>query len=56
MLEMPAFAPYRVAVGELLGELLPEPPAHVTLYVAGDPVGIGIDSPSDFERLRLRRL
>ena len=56
MLEMPAFAPFRVAVGELLGELLPEPPAHVTLYVAGDPVGIGIDSPSDFERLRLRRL
>ena len=56
LLEMPALARFRAQVGELLGETLPDPPAHVTLYVAGDPIGIGIASRADFERLRLRRL
>jgi hypothetical protein len=56
LLEMPALAAFRAGVGELLGERLPEAPAHVTLYVAGDPIGIGIASTADFERLRLRRL
>jgi hypothetical protein len=56
LLEMPALARFRAGVGELLGEELPEAPAHVTLYVAGDPIGIGIASTADFERLRLRPL
>jgi hypothetical protein len=56
LLEMPALAAFRAGVGELLGERLPDAPAHVTLYVAGDPIGIGIASTADFERLRLRRL
>jgi hypothetical protein len=56
LLEMPALAAFRAGVGVLLGERLPVAPAHVTLYVAGDPIGIGIASAADFERLRLRRL
>ena len=56
LLEMPALARFRAQAGELLGEPLPQTPAHVTLYVAGDPVGIGIATAADFERLRLRRL
>ena len=56
LLDMPAFARLRTQAGELLGEALPEAPAHVTLYVAGDPIGIGIDSVATFERLRLRRV
>ena len=56
LLEAPAFARFRTQVGELLGEALPAPPPHVTLYVAGDPVGIGLDSQAEFERLRLRRV
>ena len=56
LLELPAFAHFRAQVGALLGETLPDAPAHVTLYVAGDPAGIGIASDADFERLKLRRL
>ena len=56
LIDMPAFAQFRAQVGALLGEALPATPAHVTLYVAGDPVGIGIPSAAAFERLRLRRL
>ena len=56
LIDMPALARFREAVGERLGEPLPDAPPHVTLYVAGDPVGIGLASQADFERLRLRRL
>jgi hypothetical protein len=56
LLEMPAFAAFRRGVGDLLGEALPAAPAHVTLYVAGDPLGVGLASQAQFERLRLRRL
>jgi len=56
LLEMPALARFRAQAGELLGEPLPATPAHVTLYVAGDPLGIAIPSAADFARLRLRRL
>jgi hypothetical protein len=56
LLEMPAFADFRRGVGALLGEALPPAPAHVTLFVAGDPIGIGLASDAEFERLRLRRL
>ena len=56
LLDMPALAQFRAQAGELLGEALSATPAHVTLYVAGDPIGIGIASHADFERLRLRRL
>ena len=56
LLDMPAFARFRAVAGALLGEALPDAPAHVTLYVAGNPIGIGIDSVAEFERLRLRPL
>ena len=56
LLDMPAYASFRAEVGARLGEALPEAPAHVTLYVAGDPVGIGVPSQAAFERLRLRRV
>ncbi len=38
------------------GEIRADAPAHVTLYVAGCPRGIGLPSRTDFERFRLRRL
>ena len=56
LLEMPALAEFRAAVGVLLGATLPATPAHVTLYVAGQPIGIGLRDFDEFERLRLRRL
>jgi hypothetical protein len=56
LVDMPAFARFRAQVGALLGEALPDAPAHVTLYVAGDPIGIGIASDAEFARLKLRRL
>lgn len=48
-LELPAMAAFHHALGGLLGRELPEPPAHVTLYVAGTKQGIGIP-----DRRRLR--
>jgi hypothetical protein len=56
LIDMPAFARFRALVGAGLGETLPEAPAHVTLYVAGDPIGIGLRSQQEFARLRVRRL
>jgi len=56
LIDMPALAEFRAAVGVLIGEKLPATPAHVTLYVAGQPIGIGIRDFDEFERLRLRRL
>jgi len=56
LLDMPAHARLRTQAGEGLGEALPPTPPHVTLYVAGDPTGIGLASQAEFERLRLRRL
>ena len=56
LLDMPALAAFRNAVGVLLGVTLPATPAHVTLYVAGQPIGIGVRDFDEFERLRLRRL
>lgn len=56
LIEMPALAQFRAAVGVLLGLPLPATPAHVTLYVAGQPIGIGLRDFDEFERLRLRRL
>src|SRR4249919_2522883 len=56
LIDMPALADFRAAAGVLLGAVLPPVPAHVTLYVAGQPLGIGIRDFDEFERLRLRRL
>lgn len=56
LIDMPAYARFRAAVGERLGEALPDAPPHVTLFVAGDPIGIGLDSQAEFERLRLHPL
>jgi hypothetical protein len=55
LIDMPAMAEFRDAVGVMLGEPLPATPAHVTLYVAQER-GIGIRDFDEFERLRLRRL
>jgi hypothetical protein len=56
LIEMPALAEFRSAIGALLGEPLPATPAHVTLYVSPGQRGIGIRDFDAFERLRLRRL
>lgn len=48
-IELPAMAPFHRVLGQRLGRELPVPPAHVTLYVAGRPQGIGVP-----DRRRLR--
>lgn len=56
LVEMPALARFRAAVGELLEASLPDPPPHLTLYVAGDRSGIGLASQAEFEHLRLHHI
>lgn len=56
LLEMPALNVFRREVGQLLREPVPPAPAHVTLYLQGTEVGIGLASHPEFERLRLRSL
>jgi hypothetical protein len=56
LLDMPALVRFRHNVGWAHGQPLPPTPAHVTLYVAGTEVGIGLSSKEQFQRLRLRRL
>jgi hypothetical protein len=41
---LPAMAGLHRVLGRLLGRQLPVPPPHATLYVAGDPQGIGLPS------------
>ena len=49
---MPALAQFHRALGELLGESLPTPPPHVTLYTAGSDEGVGVpDEATLRERL-----
>jgi hypothetical protein len=46
-IEQPAMAAFHAALSRALGEALPVPPPHVTLYVHGTNEGIGIpDEPS----------
>src|SRR5690606_9303676 len=52
--DLPAMAPFRRALGRLLGRQLPVPPPHVTLYVAGLPQGIGVSSPARLRAFTVR--
>ena len=56
LLELPALNRFRHDVGWAHGEKLPDAPPHVTLYVAGDPIGIGLESYAAFEKNRVRLL
>lgn len=56
LVDLPAMAPLHRALGRLLGRQLPVPPPHVTLYVAGDPRGIGLPSPAMLRACTLREV
>ncbi len=56
LLEMPAFNAFRRRAQDLLQEPVPPAPAHVTLYVAGNAGGIGLDDDGEFLRLRVMPL
>ena len=53
-LRMPAMEEFHGQLGALLGEALPVPPPHVTLYTSGGAKGIGLPDAPTLERLRLR--
>jgi hypothetical protein len=53
-IELPAMAAFHRRLGELLGEALPTPPPHVTLYTAGGARGIGIADEATLAHLRVR--
>lgn len=53
-LRMPAMAAFHRQLGALLGETLPVPPPHVTLYTSDGAKGIGLPDASTLERLCLR--
>ena len=53
-IELPAMAAFHVRLGERLGEALPVPPPHVTLYTAGGTRGIGIPDDATLARRRVR--
>jgi hypothetical protein len=54
LIELPAMAPFHIALGRHLGRQLLIPPAHVTLYTAGRDNGIGVASPRRLRVLTLR--
>lgn len=56
MVDAPGFAAFRAALGRACGVELPEAMAHVTLYVAGKPTGIGLPDVAAFHRLRVKRV
>lgn len=56
MIDLPAMAPFHGALGRMLGRQLQVPPAHVTLYTAGDPRGIGVSSPGRLRALAVREV
>jgi hypothetical protein len=56
LVDMAGLTRFRHNVGRVHAERLPPVPAHVTLYVAGDDVGIGLASEAEFRRLRVRQL
>jgi hypothetical protein len=55
-IEQPAQHGFRQLAGALLGETLPAPVPHVTLYTYGDPGGIGLPDEATFRERRIRRL
>lgn len=56
LLDLPALNAFRRRLGNLCGLPLPDVPAHVTLYTAGDPRGIGLASEAQFAERRVRRM
>ncbi len=55
--DCPAFTRFRARAAQATRDAIAaDAPAHVTLYVAGDPRGIGLPSGAEFERCRVRRL
>jgi hypothetical protein len=56
LVSLPAMAPLHHALGRLLGRQLPVPPPHVTLYVAGDPRGIGVPTRSMLRACTVREV
>jgi hypothetical protein len=56
LIHMPGRVRFRHNVGRVHAERLPPVPAHVTLYVAGDDIGIGLASTREFQQLRVRSL
>jgi hypothetical protein len=56
LVELPALARFRNAIAAACAHSLPAMPAHITLYVAGDPAGIGLGSHTRFEALRQRQV
>lgn len=55
-IELPAMAAFRLAVARLARIELPIAPPHVTLYVAGDPGGIGVPDHTALAALSVRML
>jgi len=56
LVDMPGLTRFRHNVGRVHGVRLPPVPAHVTLYVAGDDIGVGLSSNQEFQKLRVRSL
>ena len=55
-IELPALAVLYATLGALLGRQPPAPPAHVTLYTAGDERGIGVPDAAVLARRTVRRV
>jgi hypothetical protein len=53
-IELPAMAAFHRQLGDALGEVLPVPPPHVTLYASAGGRGIGVPDPATLARLRVR--
>ncbi len=51
-IELPAFSTFRAALAKASGLTIPDAPPHVTLYVAGDPTGIGVPDLHALTQLR----
>jgi hypothetical protein len=54
LIALPAMAGFHHAMARLLGETLPVPPPHVTLYTSSGAKGIGLPDPATLARLQLR--
>ena len=55
-IELPALGILYATLGALLGRQPPVPPAHVTLYTAGDEQGIGVPDAAALARRTVRRI
>ena len=55
-IDLPALPPLYARIATMLARPLPLPPAHVTLYVAGDERGIGVPDEASLARFTMRRV